>query len=148
MEIDLRAKDGAAPGRYVLDLEWASLNAGRLVLTPEPVPGLDGTDGSVVIEAPPAPPQTSASLFTPLIPLAIQHASAVQPTARTEPSPAPVIDWSARVSPTSPMRPTAKLDEGWARDFVVNLGQSDDDRKPNDKLRLPATAKVSPRVRS
>ncbi len=41
---------------------------------------------------------------------------------------------------------------GWAKDFVVNLGQSDEERNPNDKLRLPAalkaTGKVNERVRS
>ncbi len=70
VEIDLRANDTAVPGHYALDLEWASLNAGGLVLTPQPVSGLDGTDGSVAIEAKPGvamrkPATQPASLVPP-----------------------------------------------------------------------------------
>jgi len=62
---------------------------------------------------------------------------------------APTIDWSARV-PTA-LIPTvrieaggAALQPGWVKDFVGGLGQSDDERNPNQKLRvtLPLTQKL------
>ena len=124
-------------GQYALDLEWASLNAGRLVLTPEPVPGLDGTDGSVAIEAKPAvATQKAISRAIPCSARTSGHAGASITQRSASQTPTPVIDWSARVAPTSPVRPLVKPEEGWTKDFVVNLGQSDNDRKPNDKLRL------------
>jgi hypothetical protein len=46
LELNLRVRPGVAPGSYRLDLEWASLNDGRLTLSPAPKPGADATDGS------------------------------------------------------------------------------------------------------
>jgi hypothetical protein len=93
------------------------------------------------------------SLATSLIPL-LSHGNTptLTPQSSTSQGHPPVIDWSARVSPTPAVRPLGKPDAAWTRDFVVNLGQSDSDRKPSDKLRLPvqpaAKAKVAARVRS
>ena len=151
-QIELRATNRAAPGSYALDLERGSLDAGRLILTPLPVPGVDGTDGSVAIEGRPGiATQKAASRPASLIPPAnLANASGSIPQRSANVADNPVIDWSARVAPSS--RPAVKEEESWAKDFVVNLGQSDKDRNPNDKLRLPAAvaakAKVSARTRT
>ncbi len=139
VQIDLRAKDSAVPGKYALDLEWASLNAGRLVLTPLPVPGVDGTDGSVAIEAKPVVAQKAANRTAPLVvPANLTNVSGSIPSRTVNATDNPVIDWSARAAVSS--QPPVKEDEGWAKDFVVNLGQSDKDRNPNDKLRLACSS--------
>jgi hypothetical protein len=49
IELDLRVRAGVAAGSYRLDLQWASLNEGRLTLTPAPQVGADATDGSVEV---------------------------------------------------------------------------------------------------
>ena len=156
VEIDLRAKADATPGRYALDLEWASLSAGRLVLTPQPVPGLDGTDGSLNVVANPAAQPKVANApkapkaTAPLVP----QLGPIEPSARagaqrgTAAAIAPVIDWTAPAAPRpAAVGPLSQQDAVWAKDFVLNLGQNDEQRNPNDKLRLPAALAVSGKVK-
>ena len=45
------------------------------------------------------------------------------------------------------MGPLSQQDAVWAKDFVLNLGQNDEQRNPNDKLRLPAALAVSGKVK-
>ena len=50
LELDFHVRDGVAAGSYRLDLQWASLNDGRLTLNPAPKAGIDLTDGSIQVQ--------------------------------------------------------------------------------------------------
>jgi hypothetical protein len=84
LELDFHVRDGVAAGSYRLDLQWASLNDGRLTLNPAPKAGIDVTDGSI---------QVQQRLTAPTAPREfLLAANAMQATT---PSVArPVIDWS------------------------------------------------------
>jgi hypothetical protein len=61
-----------------------------------------------------------------------------------------VIDWSARASdfrlPQAPK--VERAGAAWASDFVTDLGRSDSERNPNEKLRvkLPATSSAASKL--
>ena len=140
LELDLRVYPGVAPGSYRLDLEWASLNDGRLTLSPAPKPGADATDGSL---------QVRAALFA-----AVRTTGALLaggPDVKTIAAPsgaAPVIDWSAGVRNPAGVELRAKQGDAsrpWAVDFVASLGQSQDQTHPNNraKVELPLAARLA-----
>jgi hypothetical protein len=71
---------------------------------------------------------------------------AARPGPATTSQLAPVIDWSKQSSALhAPVQPDGPRVSGWARDFVNALGEGDDERNPNSKLRvtLPAAAKAA-----
>ena len=84
LDLDLRVRAGVAPGSYRLDLQWTSLNDGRLTLTTVPTPGPDATDGSLRV--------LPAFLAAPRVP-ARSDAPAV---VTTDEPVAPRVDWTAQ----------------------------------------------------
>jgi len=140
LELDFHVRDGVAAGSYRLDLQWASLNDGRLTLNPAPKAGIDVTDGSIQVQqrltAPTAPKEF---LLT---------ANAMQATTPSVARPAAqlVIDWSAdarkteipsvRVSAQEPQRK-------WSLEFVDSLGKSADELNPNQRIKLKLPTVVS-----
>jgi len=136
LELDFHVRDGVAAGSYRLDLQWASLNDGRLTLNPAPKAGIDVTDGSI---------QVQQRLTAPTAPREfLLAANAMQATT---PSVArPVIDWSAdarkteipsvRVSAQEPQRK-------WSLEFVDSLGKSADELNPNQRIKLKLPTVVS-----
>jgi hypothetical protein len=138
LELDFHVREGVASGSYRLDLQWASLNDGRLTLNPAPKVGADITDGWIRVQ--PLVMSNNASDERLLA------AITLQPKASTvaAPASAPVIDWSGsagksdvgvvKVSATEPERK-------WSLDFVGNVGKSADELNPNQKIkvRLPAS---------
>jgi hypothetical protein len=67
VELEFTVLGDAGPGLTVIDLTGARLNDGTYTLIPEPVPGADGTDGSLSIMAqiPPALLETPATAVNP-----------------------------------------------------------------------------------
>jgi hypothetical protein len=138
VDLGLRVKPGATPGRRLIDLQWADLNEGRLTLTPMPQPGPDGTDGWIGIDAPPDPSSTAQQRER-------QTAEALARTATpaaapTPASSAPVIDWSSSAGtnllPTLNRSSAPGVQTAWMGDFVNNVGKDDTQRNPNSKLRV------------
>jgi Ca2+-binding RTX toxin-like protein len=87
LDLDLRVRSGVAPGSYRLDLQWTSLNDGRLTLTTVPTPGPDATDGSLHV--------FPAFLAAPTAPARSEVDSVVATDQPLSP-PTPRVDWSAQ----------------------------------------------------
>ncbi|MBT8447583.1 MAG: hypothetical protein KJO38_10555, partial [Gammaproteobacteria bacterium] len=51
IELDVRVAEDQAGNELLLDLRWAQLNEGNLVLNPVPAVGADPTDGTIVVAA-------------------------------------------------------------------------------------------------
>jgi hypothetical protein len=149
IQVDFRIKPEAKPGPTALDLQWVSLNEGGLTLNPAPEPGLDSTDGQVLIQAAPsARPAVVSSTAAKLQALTLEQ-QRIRPVAQAERSipAAPVIDWTASAQPvlTAALKDGSQRVSDWRGDFVGNLARGDDDDNPNRKMRvtLPTAGKVA-----
>jgi hypothetical protein len=121
VEVDLRVKAGAAPGRHAIDLDWASLNDGGLTLNPAPQPGPDPTDTSVQVIAPVAPVARGLT--------AAAARPAASPVARQA---VPDIGWWPVDAPA--LRSDG-AGEDWREDFVNGRGERE--RKATWSVRVP-----------
>jgi hypothetical protein len=137
LELDLRVRPGVPAGNYRLDLQWASLNDGRLTLSPAPRIGADPTDGVLQVRA------AAAQATDPRLLLV---ASAGQPArqGRVVLEQPPVIDWSG-VSAGKVSSEPAGDQKRWTVDFVQSVGQSREERDPNSKikLKLPVVSRLA-----
>jgi hypothetical protein len=132
LELDFHVRDGVAAGSYRLDLQWASLNDGRLTLNPAPKAGLDVTDGSIQVLQQTSSPNAPSEFLIAANALQAAPVIAQLPTQ-------PVIDWKAdarksdnatlRISATEPQRK-------WSLDFVDSLGKNADELNPNQKIKV------------
>jgi hypothetical protein len=126
LELDFRIHDEVAAGSYRLDLQWVSLNDGRLTLNPAPKAGVDATDGSIQVQAQTSAPIARNELSAPSeMLLAATVLNAAPPVVAPSSAP-PVIDWNAdarksdnatlRVSAVEPQRKwSLDLSTAWAR---------------------------------
>jgi hypothetical protein len=139
LELDFHIHDEVAAGSYRLDLQWVSLNDGRLTLNPAPKAGLDATDGSIQVQAQVSAPIARNQLSAPsemLLAATVLNAAAPMATPSSTP---PVIDWNAdarktdnatlRVSAVEPQRK-------WSLDFVDSLGKSAEEQNPNERIKV------------
>ena len=87
--LGLRVRTGIPAGAYRLDLQWVSLNDGRLTLSPAPKIGADPTDGSIRVSSPgPLARESSGGWWHEQAPSRDWTQTALQGGA-------PVIDWDA-----------------------------------------------------
>ena len=109
IELRFRVAADAQPGVVDLDLTWASLDEGRLTLSPRPQPGPDAADGVLTIEgdAPAAPVMAPAANAAQGPALSIAQVDAPIPPAAMQsssisaaPQPAPV---AVDAEPTGPV---------------------------------------------
>jgi hypothetical protein len=109
VDIVFRVRPDARAGATALDLEWARLNDGALVLTPLPVDGADGSDGRVDV-------------------LDARRLRAARDL--------PKLDWSA---PADGKVPGLVKRAGWVERFVSDLGEiaAPRDLMARMKIRLP-----------
>ena len=131
LELDLRVHAGVAPGSYRLDLEWASLNDGRLTLSPAPKPGADASYSSTLVR----PAAFAAGRVTG----ALVTGSPAVKTIGAPTDAAPVIDWSAGMQNSAAVELRAKqvgASRPWALDFVASLGQTKDQTHPNNRMKV------------
>jgi hypothetical protein len=134
-EVEFQVKPDAQPGMRLLDVQWVSLNDGGLTLNPEPQAGQDPTDGSIVIAASPKLATFGAQLAkrpATLPPHEVLRTPEIKPTINAQ----PVIAWSRQAELDKPKIPALETKRGWISDFVNGNGQKEEERKPNDGLRL------------
>lgn len=88
LELDLRVNDDQAGKSIALDLRRVQLNEGNLVLSPEPIPGPDPTDGVIEVVAAPLNAQPDAQVHLEVAPVgAAAHAAVLdEDTRAVEPS--------------------------------------------------------------
>jgi hypothetical protein len=136
LELQFRAKATSEARDVLLDLQWASLNEGRLTLNPAPRAGADPTDGLLRI----LPRALVVPHVSPLEGLEMPRAVEAQPSAQ-----APVIDFSLRYGTAKPSsQGEGQGTGGWKAEFVTELARNDEERNPNGRLRItsPAASKV------
>ncbi|MEQ8494665.1 MAG: right-handed parallel beta-helix repeat-containing protein, partial [Gammaproteobacteria bacterium] len=126
VDLDFRVKDAVRPGRYLVDLVWASLNDGRLTLNPVPMAGEDHTDGWLRVRGEGASSGHDANGGK-------AAAKGGQRIAWPDTS-------GPRTTPTS--RATASID-AWVEDFLTNAGRRQ--MHPNNafKIDLPLELRTS-----
>ena len=135
------AKD-APEGAIPIDLQWAALNDTALTLNPAPQPGLDVTDGWIMVRKALLPmPQPAAS--TPPWPEALgllAQRFGLAPM-RTDSEPAVLM----AAAPPAPAEKFIGERRQWVTAFVGNLGRAAA-IDPNAGLRvsLPVAAKTAP----
>jgi hypothetical protein len=133
LELDVRIKSGAQPGISLIDLQWAALSDGRLTLNPEPKPGPDPTDARLLIAA--SHTGAGAPAWVDQLPLpAFEVARPL--TSKAVAAPEPVIAWTKQANLTLQDAGPVSMNRGWLKDFVNGGGQTEEERKPNDKLRV------------
>jgi hypothetical protein len=152
----------ALPGVSPIDLQYASLNDGRLTLNVVPQPGADETDGRITIrgktvaelaQATAVPASNPAQATLPLFAAGEWSAPALAGSSTPIPPVAPVIDLSASFSLPTAVSEALVADNSrkpWLKDYLGNVGQA---RKasPNSGLKIttrpavPAATAVVPR---
>jgi hypothetical protein len=144
LDLDLRIRSDALPGVSPIDLQYASLNDGRLTLNVVPQPGADETDGRITIrgktvaelaQATAVPASNPAQATLPLFAAGEWPAPAL---AGSSTSFAPVIDLSASFSLPTAVSEALVADNSrkpWLKDYLGNVGQA---RKasPNSALKV------------
>jgi hypothetical protein len=145
LELDFHVHDDVAAGSYRLDLQWVSLNDGRLTLSPAPKAGVDFTDGSIQVQQQASAPiaRNGLSAASEML-LAATVLNAAPPMAAPSSTP-PVIDWNkdAHKTDNSTLRISAvEPQRKWSLDFVDSLGKSTDEQNPNQRIKvtLPTVA--------
>jgi VCBS repeat-containing protein len=162
LDLDLRIRSDALPGVSPIDLQYASLNDGRLTLNVVPQPGADETDGRITIrgktvaelaQATAVPASNPAQATLPLFAAGEWSAPALAGSSTPIPPVAPVIDLSASFSLPTAVSEALVADNSrkpWLKDYLGNVGQA---RKasPNSGLKIttrpavPAATAVVPR---
>jgi hypothetical protein len=140
LELQFRAKPAAEPRDVALDLQWVELNEGRLTLNPAPRTGADPTDGLLRVLPRPAEVRSPRPLAAPGL---LRGAQAL-PLAQ-----GPTIDFSQRYGNGSlGAWSDGNGASGWKTEFVTQLARNDDERNPNDRMRitLPTTTKLAHRA--
>ena len=139
LELDFHIHDEVAAGSYRLDLQWVSLNDGRLTLNPAPKAGVDATDGSIQVQAQTSAPIARNELSAPSeMLLAATVLNAAPPIVAPSSAP-PVIDWNAdaRKSDNATLRVSAvEPQRKWSLDFVDSLGKSAAEQNPNERIKV------------
>ncbi|HNL97161.1 MAG TPA: Ig-like domain-containing protein, partial [Accumulibacter sp.] len=118
LEVDLRVKAGAQPGVSPIDLQYVSLNDGRLTLGVVPQVGADATDGRVTVS------DAGVLLAVPEVTLA---ATAASPGAAGVLSATPVVDLNGRFALPPAVEQailTSSRNRTWLKDYLDGAGQA------------------------
>ncbi|MBL8374519.1 MAG: hypothetical protein JNL91_08075, partial [Candidatus Accumulibacter sp.] len=165
LDIDLRIRADALPGVTPIDLQYASLNDGRLTLNVLPQVGADASDGRITIAGKAAgtpvgaPVAATTPLATPFAtgasdalpqaqPAALEGGWYPVPVPGNTTAAAPVIDLAASFS-LPPAISEAIVADGkrkpWLKDYLGNVGQAS---KASPNAGLKVIVPVSPVVSS
>jgi hypothetical protein len=104
IELRFRVAADAEPGMVDLDLAWASLDEGRLTLSPRPQPGPDAADGMLTIEAgtPAAQENEAPAARENEAPAAQENEAVVAAAVNAAAEPAPTAAPSEAPMPSAP----------------------------------------------